>query len=1627
MSPSKFESQATGSPTKLSIPNRKLRNQPANRIHDIEFAAEISTSLIAQVRNLQALLAEKDEELRDIVTEKSRLEIDTEGLQQRLKVLDESEHKYKEENWNLETQIQELYASQKEAAEREKRLTQSLNVLQAEKTKAQRDLDEVKLSHAKLTEEHAASIKQHDIELGTAKRNIATAESERLTMQRKLDDLTSQNQELARAFSSQRAKIAERDALSGLSEDDFETATDNLTPEHSPPPSPVKGTPRHSVLESETLKTSLQHAQRTIQSQRTQLHREKTEKLELKRMLQDARDEVEKLRGEGGAPTNRRSKKMDVKDTKKYSKLLLGGARSSREEIYIDDEWEEHQGDSSPRLPGSRSRSPGTPRSPSRDAEATDHFETANETSDAAFETANERGTETEDFQTGAEEFSGSDSDETETESPSRGVRHQRSNISMPISFKKHPNRESFHSTASTSNDEEEIFGDSRTPTSIQPPPRMRLRVSRGYLRRSRQPSEEPALPSSPPSLANSSASGTPRQSGQSLFAELADLDGSDDESYGGTPSRNLFGSSDSISSIPQLRPFPSMVRLPMVDSGVMTEPSKVDAEETVVTPTAIPKSIMVDSGTMTEQVEPPILSPVSVVHLERPSSRALDVDRPMSIGSGTFLSLDEGIDADRSRPVSTLSYSDSGAQYDPEIGEKLSKFPLPPSIAKKPLIPVLGLASIESQEVTPVTEPEPPVVVPALGLTSIETQDIAPVAEPKPLLSLVSVEAQEVAPVAEPEPPVATLALSSIHAEELEPKAEPVIEPSIPTLSISGIHSAVLDPKAVPETLPPAPKLSVSKIQSQSLEPDNRPLDLSVAEAMGLVAVTARAVEEVAPAPELSMTTINSQALEPRAEPEVVVPPQELSLAPISSQELEPEAVPAPVLSLASIQSEAVEPKAEPQVVPTLTLAGINSQVLQPRAEPEVLPNLSMVNISSLEVEPREEPRILPVLTMTNINSQDLEPKAEPEPPAPTPIPLGFSSVRSEHILPVAEPVPEPVVLTTSSIFSEFVAPISPKPSVEALPQFGFTSIQSIETQPVSPRSPWRDGFILPRDSDSPFDELRPRATFARPSVLGWDKERGSTPPIIAEDETRQSPSQTPQPETPESQRPLKDMSTNSNFRIVRKPKVTMSDSGAQTSLTSDELDSIFQAKQASAGYGHARQESLGSSMGTPGTVRIRRGSTDSTGSVIRSRGRLIDAAIDRPGSPASVRSPTTELPPLPANHRQVIEAARSGSSGGGQGASGSMGPPLWPASALRNRPRTPATSKPTSPVPGSPTPRAVRAGSITGQAEAHPAVKYHRSGQSSVTSFASELDNRFNMQTSGGMGMGTGFGPNTDPRMIQAITQTMIGEYLWKYTRKTGRGELSENRHRRYFWVHPYTRTLYWSDRDPTTAGRTELKAKSVPIEAVRVVTDDNPLPPGLHRKSLVVLSPGRTIKFTCTTGQRHEIWFNALSYLLLRTADDAQSDTEEMAGHITQEDVDEFNPQYGQRRAAAGTSTARRTALPSISSYNSRATRTDTSAIEASLNIPTLTPSKANRTNEQRPYGTLTRLSGYLKSGQVFSSIRSRHTVVSPDLYDTSEVHDSAEDLRAILERQDRESDRLENVRACCDGRFSSPPFP
>ncbi|KAI1212064.1 uncharacterized protein F4807DRAFT_386938 [Annulohypoxylon truncatum] len=1925
VSPSKFEAQATGSPTKFSVPNRKLRNQPANRIHDIEFAAEISQSLIAQVRNLQGLLAEKEEELKEIKNEKSKLEYEAEGFQQRVKNLDESEHRYKDENWSLETQVHDLMAKEREAQDREKKLNQALNMLQAEKTFIQRELDEVKMSHSKLSEEHATSMKHHDIELGTAKRNIVIAESERTALRKKIDDLTGQNQELAKAVSaSQRARIIERESILGMADEGFETAHDKTTPEHSPPPSPVKGTPRHSMLESETLKTSLGHAQRTIQGLRNNVHREKTEKLELKRMLQDARDELEKLRHDP-IVQNKRARKTESREFKKPLRLL-GGPRTVRSEVFSEDSnWEDQPDSTSPTRSSLASR--GSSKFQSVAEEPCEQFETANETSDAAFETAHEPSTETDDFHTGAEEFSSdSDDDEdalTETESPSK----RRTPRNRQPSFIGLNRSGSLHSTASTEDDEDYPFDqNNRTPTKLPPlQPKFPLRVGRGALRRSRQPSEEPAFPSSPPSVTSSTA-GTPQQRIQSLAAELGDFNSDNDSTLSATPSRRSYrGRTMSPSPPPPVPPLPKVI---MVDNGTMTDdlnnrPMSLDTAASRFStssygsvahdldaklakfpspPTSPPKKDMgVDSAQNIESLPRSDAHAADFAALQAQHERALkefsdekaaayaaaveelksqhaeqlnkaqadanwahtqeiatlksshadevnrsisevqaaharelenlksshtdDIAKAVSDAQAAYAqelemlksahaeeiskviaeanathakeleslrlshveesnkSLDE-TRAVHAREVEELrsSYASQAAKAAAEsqalhaqeldalkasLAEQASQKELDSNAAHEAELEALKtshaeqIAMRESEiKATHASELESLKMRHADEISNVkndsESRHAAEIAalvaahsgqvdqlktelfnahaqqvqalqadyaeqlgkarqqsdesHSQELEALKATHSKQIEEVKSTLVAAHATELDSIraahakHLEDLKKENDALHAAEIAALIAS--HSKQIDSVKADSQATLAKELAALKeahaqeidalnsqhaaTRAQELEAFKAAIDKQIesSQSEGDAAHTKQiealnaAHAEVLEAQKRDSETSQTQALESlKAAHERNIEALKSEHAALRSKELDDmlsthlreleavrqehessktQALASLVAShtqqleelrqnhlkeLADLSSEHESAKAklveeltnsqsqevqnlnrdiESKAAEITALTAHHAKVLDAhKAESQEAVSQKEREIERLRVA-QEEAHAKVLLELRNAHSRDMEKvlqdgedrqstaleaqKNEHSRELEEALARVAEALRAEHAN-VLESLKKDYSEERERLMADHTAELEAlrESLTVAPPTLGFSPMTSTETEPIEARdlrSPRREAFIIPRED-------RHQQTPAI-GLLGRKGERAATPEI-AEDETRQSPNATPGPETPESQRPFKEMSTNTNVRPSRKSTIPTSDQGAQTTLTSNGLDQLLSQS-------HTSEDSVtittarGEVTVTPfdearAKQRAGEGSAVSAPDAIPQR---------RPGSSASARGSAANMPPLPPNHREAIEAARTNSAGGGKG---TMGPPLLPASAYKPstpRPETPSTRRPmsASSVRGTPTPRAGRS-STPGYADAHSARLAAPSRQSSMSSFTSEVETRFNMRNEMGIDAAA-FGPNTDPRMIQAITQTMIGEYLWKYTRKTGRGEMSENRHRRYFWVHPYTRTLYWSERDPSDAGRTELKAKSVPIEAVRIVGDDNPMPPGLHRKSLIIVSPGRTVKFTCTTGQRHETWYNALSYLLLRTGEEHQADAEDVAGQITQEDVDEFNPSLG-RRPANGT---RARAPPSLSSYHSRTTVNNSPNVDISMRIPTLTPTRERETART---GTLGRLSGYWKSSSInstFSSLRSRSHLTPQDsaIYEASEVPDSAEDVRQIMEQQDRDADRMENVRACCDGK-------
>lgn len=1374
---------------------------------------------------MQVTASEREEILKAAQLEVSRLEREAEGFAHRLKSYDESEQRYKDENWNLETQVQELIGQGKEAASKEQKLQQALALATSEKNTAFRELDDLKQNHGKITEDNAILRRNQESELGNLRRNLNSGEHERLALQRKVEELNSQNQELAKAVASRfRDQRAEATPDEGLDNEAY--PVDRSDSEYSPPPSPTKGNQRHSMLESETLKSSLHHAHRMIQNLKGNVHREKTEKLELKRLLQEARDEIEMRRSEGNHDQRHLKPKPHAEPTKKMVRPnMLGAGRNSKTDIMVDETgWEDHNSESSPQIP--RGPRGAMKADPSFATDMSDAYQTANETEDG-FETAHERDypTENEAFQTGAESMVGDSSEDmTETEEGvTRGGTIRGKRPSALLSSKT-GNRASYMSTASTSADEEE--NDLHTPNHTQPQ-RYRLKMNRGS-RRSHIASE--SLDSNPSTAKNSPASfmGTGGQGNQSLFAELGDINGAESGEEG-TPSRSLM----SQRSTPSIRQSATSHRSNSKRRGSVSSQrsTTVLRPETALysTEPPVPRLPVVDSGTMTEPWEPQPSNPNKDDIAFSRSSTTLKDSTPSKGLAGELQSEPPSTPQNHS---SIPSQQNSGSRSKPEPAPPRTVWDQPLSMFSN-IIPTFG----------PATNTTP------LSSNSATTQDnTKPPPESPPSVSSAYRSADE----AEPETPIEQRRMQSVFQLK---KAAPQAELSFSV--IQGIESIPIEPVVLQSTKNKAEEVAQPLFNDRSLQQEPP---------SGMETTTEEPTHEVAP------------------------------------------------------NFARKEESTDKESSPGYLNPGVTSRIISSIFGSSQNKEASKSQVSEDDFSQKGAPTIT--------SSKNVERRALKELPA--------NMVQGDGRMTHA--------------FSEH-----PKPAaVDMSDHSSQTLLSALQI----------DNMLKQKDFTEP-PKLATSAAMKPLSDIG-----ASSPPLP-------------------------------NLRSQDMP----------------EPAKVYGIEQASK------------------------------------EGAPLSKGLKRPTSINSMRTSSAleNHPPLPPNHQQAIAAAAQRTTGAEP--AGVMGPPLAPASAYRTnamRPRTPSRSKtPTDQ-------RSLASPSLrnnTTPRTRYSTTRSRTSRRSSVSSFESELDERFNIRLDG-IGMPDGAESNTDPRMIQAITQTMIGEYLWKYTRKAGRGDMSKNRHLRFFWVHPYTRTLYWSDRDPSIAGRAELKAKSVAIEAVRVVVDDNPMPPGLHRKSLVIVTPGRSVKFTAQTSQHHETWFNALSYLLLRTGPHGQ----DPGNNITAEDIAEFNPNYSMGSQRNHTGRSSRISLASFRSggrepppmaqrsSSRHSTRQPTGAPSGQSQQQTSTSSRysqqqpqtqqsrrgsgTNRRDSNNQMSIGTRISNYWKPGRA-SSVASRNSSQqSVNRAETAGVYRPNSSAAGSMEGVDElgrmrggagAGADLENVRSCCDGEF------
>ncbi|KAK5652457.1 hypothetical protein OQA88_10501 [Cercophora sp. LCS_1] len=130
----------------------------------------------------------------------------------------------------------------------------------------------------------------------------------------------------------------------------------------------------------------------------------------------------------------------------------------------------------------------------------------------------------------------------------------------------------------------------------------------------------------------------------------------------------------------------------------------------------------------------------------------------------------------------------------------------------------------------------------------------------------------------------------------------------------------------------------------------------------------------------------------------------------------------------------------------------------------------------------------------------------------------------------------------------------------------------------------------------------------------------------------------------------------------------------------------------------------------------------------------------------------------------------------------------------------------------------------------------------------------------------------------VVDAIAQTMVGEWMFKYVRRRksfgvadGKGgdDSSNDRHKRWVWLAPYERAILWSSKQPVSGSALMGKAgRKLTIQSVLDVKDDNPPPKGVSgpvfNRSILILTPQRALKFTAVNAERHYIWLTSLSFL-------------------------------------------------------------------------------------------------------------------------------------------------------------------
>ncbi|OTB07035.1 hypothetical protein M426DRAFT_9111 [Hypoxylon sp. CI-4A] len=219
----------------------------------------------------------------------------------------------------------------------------------------------------------------------------------------------------------------------------------------------------------------------------------------------------------------------------------------------------------------------------------------------------------------------------------------------------------------------------------------------------------------------------------------------------------------------------------------------------------------------------------------------------------------------------------------------------------------------------------------------------------------------------------------------------------------------------------------------------------------------------------------------------------------------------------------------------------------------------------------------------------------------------------------------------------------------------------------------------------------------------------------------------------------------------------------------------------------------------------------------------------------------------------------------------------------------RSPPPMSPSEEAPESPSLPPLPTNDITTPQRNHGRAQYrsHRSQPSTNTA------NTENTNT------GSTGSAQQSSTVVDAIAQTMVGEWMFKYVRRRksfgvgeGTEENSNDRHKRWVWLAPYERAILWSSKQPANGSALMGKpGRKLVIQSVLDVKDDNPPPKGaaqIFNRSILILTPQRALKFTATTAERHYLWLTSLSFLA-----HSQQDVPEIIPTATSPNVGTIGP--------------------------------------------------------------------------------------------------------------------------------------